>query len=124
MIVPTPRTALFTAASAPLAGVILTALPEYALAAFILPVAALLLFLCDCARAPNPGLLRAALAPPGALSSGRSEDLPITVTLAGRKRPLRVTLLLSTAGEVAVGRKGGAGPASGKAGGDRKSTRL
>ncbi|MDR2405947.1 MAG: hypothetical protein LBE27_06215 [Deltaproteobacteria bacterium] len=102
MIFPTPKTALILAASIPVAGVILTVSPANSLYAFIVPTITLVLFLYDYAKSPNPGLLRATLAPPGALLVGAPEPFPITISFLGEKHDIEIKLFLSVKGELAV----------------------
>ncbi|MDR2199096.1 MAG: DUF58 domain-containing protein [Deltaproteobacteria bacterium] len=102
MILPTPKCALLAAASVPAAALTLSAFPERFYLAFFFPILTLALFLHDFARSPHPSLLRATFAPPGALLSGREEELPLTLSLSGLKSPLKVRLLFQTAGPLKV----------------------
>jgi uncharacterized protein (DUF58 family) len=100
------------AAAVPVAGVALSVASGAWGIAFFLPTLALILFLWDYARSPNPGLLRASLYPPQALSVGRPEEFPVEISLGGKESlPMRVYLQLM--GELEAKAPGEAGgPAS------------
>jgi uncharacterized protein (DUF58 family) len=104
------------------AGVTLTVAPGAWGIALFLPTLALLLFLWDYARSPNPQLLRATLIPPSALSVGRPEALEITISLEGRRDSLPVRVILLVRGELKALPPGEAAPGAGRgapgAGGD------